>query len=153
MTSPEPDADRITRNWDEILQEIRVTETGVQILTGLLLTVPFSARFDTLDDHQRTIYLCVLAGSVITTGVVVAPAAFHRVLFRHGARPWLVEAANRCALTGLATLALTISGVLYLAFDVVADRTAAVIALVAALAFFATLWWAVPTLLGRAGDR
>ncbi len=147
--SKEDEAERLARNWDDLLQEIRVTQTGVQILTGFLLTVPFSQRFESLDDTQRTTYLIVLAGAVVTTGLVVAPAAFHRILFRHQARPWLVAAADRCARAGLTMVAATVSGVLYLAFDLVAGDRAAAIAFVTSLTFFAVLWWATPVLLGR----
>lgn len=149
MSDRENEAERLTRNWDELLQEIRVTQTGVQILTGFLLTVPFSQRFESLDDTQRTIYLIVLSGAVITTGLVVAPVAFHRILFRHRARSWLVAAADRCARAGLVMVAATVSGVLYLAFDIVAGDLAAAIAFAASLSFFAALWWATPVLMGR----
>jgi hypothetical protein len=138
------DRDIIDRNWNELLQEIRVTETGVQILTGFLLTVPFSQRFADLDHLQRASYLVVLCGSVITTALVVAPAAFHRILFRHSARPWLVAAANRCARAGLVLMALTISGTLFLVFDVVVGTGAAVTALVVALILFGALWGITP---------
>lgn len=149
MSPEDDDSERLARNWDDLLQEIRVTQTGIQILTGFLLTVPFTERFASLDDHQRTVYLVVLCGAVLTTGLVVAPAAFHRLLFRHQAREWLVVAADRCARAGLALVAATISGVLYLAFDLVVGERAAALAFTAALAFFALLWWATPVLLGR----
>jgi len=145
----ETEDERITRNWDELLQELRVTETGIQVLTGFLFTVPFTNRFSELDDLQRNAYLIVLAGSVLTTGLVIAPAAFHRVLFRHRERRWLVDAASRCARIGLVTMALTTSGVLFLAFDFVAGGAAGWIALGVALTFFASLWWAVPRLLAH----
>lgn len=106
----ESESQRLTRNLNELLQELRVTQTGVQILTGFLLTLPFSQRFEALDDVQRTSYLVILCGSVVATGLIIAPVAFHRVLFRHGERPWLVKAANRAALAGLLSLALTTSG-------------------------------------------
>ena len=141
--------EQLTRNWNELLQELRVTETGVQILTGFLLTVPFSQRFTKLDQFQQNLYLVVLCGSVVTTGLVVAPAVFHRVLFRHGERPWLVNAADRCALASQFMMALTISGVLFLAFDFVVGDTAGWIALVVSLAFFLALWWATPRALSR----
>ncbi|MCW2786950.1 MAG: sodium:proton antiporter [Marmoricola sp.] len=147
------DAETIDRNWDELLQEIRVTETGAQILTGFLLTVPFAQRFTELDHLQRTTYLVVLCGSVLTTALVVAPAAFHRVLFRHRARRWLVEAANRCARAGLALMALTISGSLFLIFDLVAGTGPALAVLAVALLLFASLWVVVPLSSRRARNK
>ena len=140
----EDDAERLTRNLNELLQELRVTQTGIQILTGFLLTLPFSQRFKDLDATQRGAFLAILAGSVVTTGLVTSPVAFHRVLFRHGQRPWLVEAANRAARAGLTFLALTTSGVVWLVFDLVTTRTLAWVAGFLSLAFFAGLWAVVP---------
>jgi len=139
----------LTRNWNELLQELRVTQTGVQILTAFLLTVPFTSRFLELDRMQRTTYLVVLVGSVLTTALVVAPVAFHRVLFRHRMRRWLVEAANQCARVGLAMLAVTSAGALFLVFDVVTSRTAACVAFAAAVVLFAALWAVAPRLADR----
>jgi hypothetical protein len=140
----ESEAERLTRNLNELLQELRVTQTGIQILTGFLLTLPFSQRFKDLDSLQRGAFLAILTGSVIATGLVTSPVAFHRVLFRHGQRPWLVEAANRAARAGLAFLALTTSGVVWLVFDLVTNRTAASVAGLLSLVFFASLWAVVP---------
>jgi len=140
----ETEGERLTRNLNELLQELRVTQTGIQILTGFLLTLPFSQRFASLDSAQRAVFLAILTGSVIATGLITAPVAFHRVLFRHGQRPWLVEAANRSARAGLAFLALTTSGVVGLVFDLVTDRTLACVAGGMSLVFFATLWVVVP---------
>jgi hypothetical protein len=140
----ETEAERLTRNLNELLQELRVTQTGVQILTGFLLTLPFTTRFSSLDQVQRTSYLAVLCGSVLATGLIIAPVAFHRVLFRHGQRPWLVEAANWAARAGLVALALTTSGVVWLVFDLVTNRTLATVAGVLSLVFFGTLWAVVP---------
>ena len=95
--SSRPSPERLTRNLGELLQELRVVQTGVQILTGFLLTVPFSARFEDLTTMQRTTYLVVLCGSVLTTAFVVAPVAFHRGLFRQHRRYWLVEASATSA--------------------------------------------------------
>lgn len=140
----ESESERLTRNLNELLQELRVTQTGVQILTGFLLTLPFSRRFPELDAVQKDVYLAILCGSVLATGLIIAPAAFHRVLFRHGQRPWLVQAANRAARAGLAALALTTSGVVWLVFDLVIDRTTASIAACLSLLFFTTVWVVIP---------
>jgi len=145
----QPSQETLTRNWDELLQEIRVTQTGVQILTGFLLTVPFSSRFDDLTNFQRMVYLAVLAGSVVTTGLVVAPVAFHRVLFRERRRELLVESANRFAMAGLATLAATLAGVVLLCVDVVVGRTAAWAAGGAVLLLLTVLWAVLPKVTNR----
>jgi hypothetical protein len=142
---------RLTRNYNELLQELRVTQTGVQILTGFLLTVPFTQRFVDLSAFQRNTYLAVLCGAVFATGLIIAPVAFHRTLFRQGEKEWLVNAANWAARAGLAALALTTSGVVFLVFDVVISRTASVIAGSVAAVFFAVLWAVFP-LLRRTSD-
>jgi hypothetical protein len=142
-------AERLDRNWNELLQELRVTQTGVQVLTGFLLTVPFSNRFEDLTGLQRNAYLAVLAGSILATALIVSPAALHRVLFRHGQRAWLVDAANRLARAGLGMVALTTTGVAFLVFDVVVGLAAGLVAGVAALVVFLVLWVAVPVWLPR----
>jgi hypothetical protein len=149
----QPSQETLTRNLDELLQEIRVTQTGVQILTGFLLTVPFSSRFGDLTDFQRMVYLAVLAGSVITTGLVVAPVAFHRVLFRERRRELLVESANRFAIAGLATLAATLAGVVLLCVDVVVGRGPAWVAAGSVMLMLTVLWAALPRVADRLDPR
>lgn len=140
-----PDPETLTRNWNELLQELRVVQTGVQILTGFLLTVPFSSRFGALTTAQRDIYLAVLLGSTCVTGLVVSPVAFHRVLFRRRQRWWLVEAANLAARVGLLLLAPEIAGVVLLIFDVAVSPAAGWIAGAAVLVLLAGAWLGVPT--------
>jgi hypothetical protein len=140
----EDEQERLTRNYNELLQELRVTQTGVQILTGFLLTVPFTQRFKDLSTVQKDGYLAVLVGAVLATGLIIGPVAFHRVLFRQGEKEWLVHAANWSARAGLAALALTMSGVVWLVFDVVTNRTVSITAGIVALVFFAALWAVFP---------
>jgi hypothetical protein len=134
----------LDRNWTELLQELRVAQTGAQILTGFLLTLPFTSVFPDLGDGQKRLYLVVLIGSVVATGLNVAPVAYHRILFRRRKRRWLVAAANVVARVALVMLALDSAGVVLLVFDVVVGRGAAVIASGAVLLFLVLLWGAVP---------
>jgi hypothetical protein len=140
----ESDHEKLTRNLNELLQELRVAQTGVQILTGFLLTLPFTTRFTELDDLQQYVYLAILVGAVISTGLIMAPVAFHRALFGQGARREIVAAANQFARLALFFLALTTTGVVWLVFDVVTSRTAANVASALALLFFAVLWAGLP---------
>jgi hypothetical protein len=149
MPSRETEEEKLTRNLNELLQELRVTQTGVQILTGFLLTLPFTSRFQDLSDLQRDVYLAILCGSVVATGLIIGPVAFHRVLFHRGERRWIVKAANRAARAGLLALAMTTSGVVWLVFDIVTNRALAHAAGSISMVFFATLWAGVPLLARR----
>jgi hypothetical protein len=132
---------------------LRVTQTGVQILTGFLLTLPFSPRFPELDPMQQGVYLATIVGSVATTGLIVAPVAFHRLLFRQHERPWLVKAADLTAKLGLVFLAMTTSGVILLVFDVVTSRLVAVTAAGVTLACLVLLWAGTPYVAHRGQVR
>ena len=146
--------ERADRNWNELLQELRVTQTGLQILTGFLLTVPFQQRFGELDPPLRVVFLVALSLAVVSTVIVVAPVASHRILFRRSAKPELVSAADRSTKAGLTTLALTIVAVVVLVFGFVAGTTAALVAGGVALAFFVLQWVVLPArLLGRVEGR
>ena len=140
----ETESERADRNFNDILQELRVAQTGVQVLTGFLLTVPFSQRFADLDSVQRDAYLVVVSSSILAAGLLIAPVAFHRVLFGRHEKEWLVEAANISARAGLTALGVTMSGVMFLVFDVVLGRTASIIATSATVVVLAVLWLAIP---------
>ena len=160
VTMSQPDADpsdgrresvneRMDRNWAELLQELRVTETGVQILTGFLLTVPFQQRFTMPDDHGRTVYLGLVVLAITATGLIVAPASLHRVLFRRHLKSELVHEADLVARGGLMALALVLAGSALLLFDIVLGRAAGVVAGATALMFLVVLWLLVPLRLTR----
>ncbi|WP_107765204.1 DUF6328 family protein [Nocardioides terrigena] len=134
----------INRNWTELVQELRSTQTGVQVLTGFLLTVPFSDKFDTLDAVQRTAYLVMLSAAVTATAAILSPIAYHRILFRKGRRPWLVGTANQVARAGLVLVAVTTCGVVFLTFDLTVGRSGGIVASVVALLGYVALWVVVP---------
>ena len=130
-----------------MLQELRVAQTGVQLLTGLLPTVPFQDRFTALLAHQRVIYLVTVSLSVLATGLLLSPAVLHRVLFRQHARQILLSAGQRFALTGFATLGFAVVGVIVLIFGVVLGPTGAIIAGVVTVVGLIGLWVLVPIAL------
>lgn len=134
----------VDRNWNELLQELRVTQTGLQILTGFLVTLPFQQRFAVLDHGQRWLYLGVLSVAVTATILVLAPASFHRLLFRQQEKEWLVRAGNICARAGLSLSALSVTGVGWLLFDVVLGGNRGIWAAVAIGTGFVLVWWVVP---------
>ena len=140
---------RLDRNWEELLQELRVTQTGVQVLTGFLVTLPFQARFATLSGPQRTLYLVVLVLSATATGLIIAPVSAHRILFRRRRKATLVTMGDVASKAGLAVLAVAVAGVVLLVFDVVVGAGAAAVAAAATLTFYVVAWLVVPLLLRR----
>jgi hypothetical protein len=152
MTAPEPPTGEpaqpaeptINRNWTELVQELRATQIGVQVLIGFLLALPYTDRFDTLDHLEKAAYLTVLSIAVAATAAVLAPIAYHRILFRRGLRPWLVETANKIARVGLVLAALSMCGVVFLAFDLAAGTAAGVAASAVAFVGYVALWLVVP---------
>lgn len=155
LREPGPDGrretpvERLDRNWGEILQELRVTQTGIQILTGFLLTVPFQSRFTDLGPEHKQLYLGLVLLAATTTALLVAPVSLHRQLFRRGAKSALVTAADRLMRVGLVFLALTVSGVVLLVFDVVVDCGTALWAAGGLLTILVGAWFVLPVLMGR----
>jgi hypothetical protein len=142
----ETPVEQLDRNWTELLQELRVAQTGVQLLTGLLLTLPFQQRFLELAGPQRIAYLVTVALSVASTGLLIAPVALHRALFRQHARSRLVAAGHLFALAGLAMLGLAVAGVVLVIFGMVLGERAGILAAGCAFVLFAALWAVMPWL-------
>lgn len=140
----ETEAERADRNFNELLQELRVMQTGVQLLTGFLLTLPFQARFADLDSVQRLVYLVLVILSVASTGVLIAPVSVHRTTFRRGVKPSLVETADRLTRLALVLLGLVVTGTTLLAFDVVVSRTAGLVAGGSVALLLVVLWVVIP---------
>lgn len=139
--------ERLDRNWTDLLQELRVAQTGVQLLSGFLLTLPFQTTFATLSTYQRGAYLATVASAIVATGFLIAPVSLHRVVFRQHVRRTMVKVAHRLALVGISLLALAVIGVVLLTFSVVVSDVAGVVAAALALVLLSTLWAVVPLAL------
>jgi hypothetical protein len=145
----ETPTEQLDRNWSDLLQELRVAQTGVQLLTGLLLTAVFQSRFAELTDYEHVIYLITVCLSTLSTALLITPVALHRGLFRQQARRPLVSAAQLCAVAGLTLLGLAVTGVVLLIFTVTAGRSAGVVAATVTAVVFVGLWAALPLALRR----
>ena len=139
--TPETRADR---NWNELTQELRVSQTGVQILTGFLLILPFQARFADLTPGEVTTYLVLMSLAILTTILFVAPVSLHRFLFQEGRKIEVVQIANRITGIALVTLALLIVGTVWFVFELVASGPAAVIAPLVTVVILVSMWLVLP---------
>jgi hypothetical protein len=137
---PETLNQRSDRNWNEILQELRVTQTGTQIMSGFLLTLPFQQRFASIHSYELAIYvvLIILAGS--TTAVGLAPVALHRGLFHQHEKAELVRIADRLLRVTVWLVATLTTGVVLFVLDFTLGLTAGIVgALIAALVLVSLL--------------
>ena len=146
----ETEDQRADRNFVDILQELRVTQTGVQILFGFLLTIPLQTRFERLDGFERGLLVVAVLCLAVATTCIIAPVAWHRAMFRHRLKREIVDSASVFAKSGLAALALGIVSSLMLMLDLVLSRWAAV-ALAGLLGVLILLMWLVTPLQRRQG--
>ncbi|MFT8395245.1 DUF6328 family protein [Propionibacterium sp.] len=142
-------AESLDRNWSELLQELRVSQTGIQILSGFLLTLPFQARFIDLHGALLGIYLAAALMATLSTALIMAPVMAHRLRFRHHAKDDLVRFGNFLAKAGLGCLGLTVALVVTVVFGFTIDLRVGIITGICCLLGFVLLWGVLPTLLVR----
>jgi Family of unknown function (DUF6328) len=141
----------LDRNLNELLQELRVAFTGVQILFAFLMALAFTQRFRELDDFDLVVYAVTLVSTALATMVFIAPVSFHRLVFRRRQKSALVLIADRYLIVGLALLAPAICGALLLTLDIALGRWQAVVgSSVTALVGLLT-WYVLPLAIRRAG--
>jgi Family of unknown function (DUF6328) len=136
---------------NELLQELRVAQTGVQILFAFLLTLAFQPRFAEITEAQRWTYVVTLLLSVVTAGLLVAPAAVHRATFQRGLKMETVLLGHRLFTAGLAMLAITVAGGVLLVLDVTVGSWFAVPMALGCLLLLLSLWYLLPLPLLQLG--
>src|SRR3954462_13818240 len=151
VTQPAPGTDRnetqlerCDRNLVELLQEVRVVQTGVQVLFAFLLMAPLTPGFADLGGLQRVEYFVTLSLAGAAAVLLIAPTAFHRVLFRLGDKEYLVTVANRLTIAGLATVAMSMVGAVVFVADILLGPWGAIVTGAAAALACVVLWAAIP---------
>lgn len=149
--SDESEHQQLARNMGELLQELRVAQTGVQILFAFLLGVTFTARFASATPLQRGTLIVTVLLTTVSAALLIAPAAWHRLYFRQGRRTDIITWGNRFALAGLTSLAAAMSGAVLLATDIVVGDAVAIVLACCALVLFSVLWLVLPLVNRRRG--
>src|SRR4051794_19234006 len=140
----ETEHERLDRNLEQLLNELRVAMPGVQLLFGFLLTVPFQQRFAEVTDFQQNLYFATLLCAMTASAFFIAPTAYHRIAFRKGEKTHLVFTATKLAIAGLVALALAMIGAVILITDVLFRDTTVVVVGACATALYAWLWFGFP---------
>ena len=142
--TPEAEEKRLDRNWAELLQELRVTQTGTQIVSAFLLAIAFQQRFKELTALQLDLYLLLVVFAGVSTIIGLAPVILHRTYFRQGAKAHVVKLGNRLLFTEVIVVGLLAIGVTSFVFDFVVGHTAAIIAASIIGAAVVALWIILP---------
>ena len=136
--------ERTARELAELLQELRVVLPGVQVLFAFLLTVPFSARFGDVSALEKAVFFGTLLCTALSTGLLLAPSAHHRLLWRRQAREHRLRVANRLIITGMVLLVVAMVGAMFLITAFLFGSTPAAAATAALTAFFVYVWFVMP---------
>jgi len=136
--------ERWERNFGDLLQELRVAQTGVQILFAFLLTLPFNSGFSDTTRLQKDLYLIALLSAAAATAAIISPVAFHRGLFRRGRKPEVVRYAHRMASVGLAFMLVSMVSSVFLITDFLLDQMSAMIITGVAAVLFLAMWVVLP---------
>jgi len=140
----ESENERVDRNLQELLGELRVALPGVQVLFAFLLVVPFNQRFPTITDFQQTTYFVTLLLATAASVFLIAPTVHHRIQFRQQDKKRIVIGANRFAIAGLTFLALAMTGAITLITDLLYRSTTVAIVAGSVALLFLLVWYAVP---------
>jgi hypothetical protein len=140
----ETPAERLDRNTIELLNELRVAATGIQVLFAFLLVVPFYAGFKDLSSFERDVYFVTLVCIATAAILLIAPSIHHRILFQQRQRAYLVRSGNKLAIAASIFLSVGLTGILVLVTDVVFGGAATPVVGVIAGGSIATLWFVVP---------
>jgi hypothetical protein len=141
----------LDRNVAELLQELRVAFTGVQILFAFLLSLAFTQRFAELDGFDIAVYTTALMSTALATMVLIAPVSFHRIVFRRRQKAALVVVADRLLMAGLAALIPAISSSVLLILDVVLGRGPAIVGSSVTAAVGLLTWYVLPLVIRHSG--
>ena len=140
----ESEQERIDRNLQEMLGELRVALPGVQVLFAFLLVVPFNQRFAQVTDFQKTLYLVTMLFTTASTICLIAPTAHHRLEFRKQDKEAIVETGNRIVIVGLGLLAIAMTGAVLFVTDYLYGTGTMLAAAGGVALAFAVLWYAIP---------
>ena len=144
--------DRHNRQLVELLNELRVALPGVQMLFGFLLAVPFSQRFSTVSAGQRETYYVTFLAAAAASACLIAPAGFHRIVWRQHRKKQLVHVSSGMAIVGLGFLAVAIAGSVGLVTSLLYSAPAADVAAGCTAGILAAIWFVAPLAYRLARD-
>ena len=149
----ETEHERLNRQLDQLLGELRVAMPGVQVLFAFLLAVPFQGRFDEVTEFQRIVYFGTLLSSAVASALFIAPTAYHRLMFRGRDKPRLIEISSKLAVAGLVFLAVAMNGAVLLVTDLLFEPTTVVVTSAVMVLLYIGLWFGLGLARRMSGEQ
>ena len=149
----ETEQERVNRQLDQLLQELRVAMPGVQVLFAFLLALPFQQRFTAVTEFQKDVYFATLLAAAAASALFIAPTALHRLRFEGGDKPFLVSVSSKMALAGLLFLAVAMNGAVLLVTDVLFDGAVVTVTVAITLSLYVGLWFGLGVVRRLSGKR
>lgn len=147
----EDEAARLDRHWNELLQELRLAQTGTQILFAFLLSIAFTTPFQASDNFTHYVFTVTIIAAALAMGLLIAPVSFHRIVFQKKLRDRMIPIAGHLTSGGLVLLQVAIAGGVLLALDVALSRPAALVAVGVVSLWFIIFWYLIPAWVRRNG--
>jgi hypothetical protein len=140
----ETEAERLDRNLEELLQELRIAIPGIQFLFAFLLVVPFQQGWVNVTDFEKNVYYVALLATTLAGVCLMGAPARHRLRFREMDKEWVVRSSHKYMIAGLVLLGIAITTVILLVSHVVFSPATAVAATVVIATAILWVWFGAP---------
>jgi hypothetical protein len=141
------DSEQVEEEFRSLLEGLRTTLPGVQLISAFLLTLPLYDHFDDLIRSERVAYYVAFVSALISSVLLMAPSSHQRlrsgdgVARRHRRH---LETAVRLTIAGTIAFAVALIAVAYLVSSVVLSTGAAIGVALLVTAVGAWSWFYLP---------
>jgi len=139
------DKEELDKRAQNAIEEARMVLPGIQALFGFQLIAVFNQRFPQIPAGQQLLHYCALLLVGAAIGLIMAPAAYHRIAEQHSVSRFFIQLASFMIAVSMLPLLTALCFEIYILGHLVLnnDQASFWIAVVMA-AFLAALWYVMP---------
>ena len=145
MSDKDVEKEELDKRAQNAIQEARMVLPGIQALFGFQLIAVFNPRFTQIPMQQQMLHYAALLLIAVAIGLIMAPAAYHRIVEEHSVSRFFIQLASAMIAISMLPLLTAISFEIYILGHLVLDNNEASFWVALAIAaFLATLWYVMP---------
>ena len=155
--SREPIENEVDDAFRAVMEGLRTTLPGVQVLFAFLLILPFQQSFREMTDAESTAFFIAFFGSAVSSILLIAPSAHQRIrapfsgVKRHSARH--LQTTVRITIVGTVVFAVALIAAVYLVSSILLGGAAVVVSTVLVAVILGWAWFYVPLVTFNDGHR